>query len=336
MKIGIKAIEYVLPEAVLTNEMLAELYGDWTAEKIFNKTGIASRHICREDETALDLAERAAKKLFATGVAAPGDIDYLLLATETPDYQIPPNACILQDRLGIPKTAGALDYTLACSAYVYGLMLAKGLIAGQIAKNVLLITAETYSKHIHPMDKSTRTIFGDGAAATLICAGEDVHAIGAFAMGTDGSGYNGLWIPAGGARQQRTADTAKVYIEENGTQRTQENVFMDGPEVFNFTIRVAGPSVKAVLEKENLQMEDIDLFVFHQANAFILEFLRKKIKIPKEKYFVDMADIGNTVSSTLPIALKRVQEKGRLQEGQRALLLAFGVGWSWGANIVTW
>ena len=156
MNIGIKAIEYVLPEKVLTNEELSCLYKEWTPEKILDKTGIASRHVVSKDEHASDLAERAAKKLFETGITTPEEIDFLLLATQSPDYLLPSTACILQDKLGIPQNAGAFDFNLGCSAFIYGLALAKSLINTDIAKNVLLIMSETYSKYIHPLDKSTQ------------------------------------------------------------------------------------------------------------------------------------------------------------------------------------
>lgn len=333
MGIGIKAIEYVHPEKKLTNEELAQIYSDWTAEKIFMKTGIKSRYVVSDGECASDLAEKAARKLFKSGVITPEEIDFILLATQSPDYQLPTTACILQDRLGIPQKAGALDFNLGCSAYIYGLAMAKSLINTRMAKNVLLLTAETYTKHIHPMDKSTRTIFGDAAAVTLICG--DSHEIGEFDFGTDGSGKDALIIPSGGARLPRSEATAKEQ-EDNDTIRSQDNLFMDGTEVFNFTIHVVPQSVKNILEKHNLILDDIDLFVFHQANKFMLDFLRKKIKIPEEKFYVNIQDIGNTVSSTIPIALKRAEEEGRLCKGNKVLITGFGVGLSWGSTILNW
>ncbi|MEN3004741.1 ketoacyl-ACP synthase III [Dehalobacterium formicoaceticum] len=333
MAIGIKAIEYVLPEKVLTNKELEQIYGDWTAEKILTKTGIASRHVVSEGECASDLAEQAAQKLFNSGVISPEEIDFILLATQSPDYQLPTTACILQDRLGIPQSAGALDFNLGCSAYIYGLAMAKSFINTGIAKNVLLLTSETYTKHIHPLDKSTRTIFGDAAAATLVS--EDGHEIGNFDLGTDGSGKDALIIPSGGSRIPRSKATA-VEIEDNGSIRSQDNLFMDGTEVFSFTIRVVPESVNNILRKHNLSMEDINLFVFHQANEFMLDFLRKKLRIPKEKFYINMQDTGNTVSSTIPIAFKRAQIEGRIQKGDRVLLCGFGVGLSWGSTIITY
>jgi 3-oxoacyl-[acyl-carrier-protein] synthase-3 len=218
----------VLPEKILTNEELSKVYKDWSEDKIFAKTGIKSRHVISEGECASDLAEKAAIKLFESGVIKPEDIDFILLATQSPDYQLPTTACILQDKLGIPQTVGALDFNLGCSAYIYGLALAKSLINTGIANNVLLLTAETYTKHIHPMDKSTRTIFGDAGAATLICDCEG--SIGNFDLGTDGNGYKSLIIPTGGARYSRSENTA-IEFEEVGSIRSADNLYMNGIDI---------------------------------------------------------------------------------------------------------
>lgn len=331
----IASISYCLPEKVLTNDELASLYPGWTAEKIFEKTGIRERHISAEKETAGDLGERAARKLFAEDAVDPSSIDFILLATQSPDYILPTTACMLQDRLGIPTTAGALDFNLGCSAFIYGLSLAKGLIASETAQRVLLITAETYTKHIHPMDKSVRTIFGDGAAATLVVAAE-AEGIGSFVLGTDGSGYDKLIVPAGGMRLEPSEVTALEHTDESGNTRSQDNVFMDGTEIFSFTIKTVPRTVKETLEKNGLALEDIDLFVFHQANQYMLDFLRKKCKIAPEKFYMNFADCGNTVSASIPIALVRAVQDGSLKPGMKMMLVGFGVGLSWGAVVLTW
>ncbi len=328
------SIAIELPTKTQTNEELATLYPGWTAEKIFAKTGIASRHVSSEGETAVDLAERAAKKLFEEKGVDPASIDTLLLCTQSPDYQLPTSACILQDRLGIPTSAGALDFNLGCSGYVYGLSLAKGLVAGGIAKRVLLLTAETYSKHIHPMDKSVRTIFGDAATATLIDAAA-AEKIGAFVFGTDGSGAKHLMIPTGGARAPFDAN-AEEMTDASGNTRTRNHLFMDGMEIFNFTLKIVPPTLDEVLAKNGLAREDVGLYVFHQANKFMLDTLRKSNLLPRDKFYVNMADIGNTVSSSIPIALARAEAEGKLQPGMKVVLIGFGVGLSWGATVLTW
>jgi len=301
-------IEYYLPDGVLDNRRLADIYPEWTAEKILAKTGIESRHIAADDESALDLAERAARQLIEDSALDVGEIDYLLLCTQSSEYRLPSTACLLHERLGLRKDAGALAFDHGCSGFIYGLSLAKGLIVGGMARKVLLVTAETYTKYIPREDKSTRTIFGDGAAATLIDA-EDAAKIGAFAFGTDGSG-------------------AEKLIVRDG------RLFMDGPEIFNFTLDIVPKTMEEVLAKNNLARDDIDLYVFHQANKFMLDTIRKVNGLPRDKFYVNIETTGNTVSSTIPIALKQLEASGRLLSGMKVMLMGFGVGLSWGATVV--
>lgn len=325
-------IAYYLPQSVLTSVELAALYPTWSEEKILVKTGIASRHVAGVNETAADLAERAARKLFAEQGVDPMAIDFVLLCTQSPDYKLPSTACILQHKLGIPTSAGALDYNLGCSGYIYGLSLAKGLVISGVAKNVLLLMAETYTKYIHPMDKSVRTIFGDGAAATLVDEG-CAQKIGAFSLGTDGSGAEKLIVRTGGAREEIDL-AATIETDESENQRTKNNIFMSGPDIFNFTLDIVPKTMDDVCAKNRLKQDDIDLYVFHQANKFMLDTIRKVNLIPRSKFFIDLEDTGNTVSATIPIALVRAQEKGVLKPGMKVMLMGFGVGLSWGATIV--
>ncbi len=259
----------------------------------------------------------------------------MLLCTQSPDYFLPTTACLLQNRLGIPTSAGALDFNLGCSGFVYGLGLVEGLISSGQARNVLLITAETYSKFLNPTDRSVRTIFGDAAAATLLSASDsDESFIGPFVYGTDGAGGPNLIVPAGGLRRPISAETSQVVADDQGNQRSAENLFMDGPEIFNFTLSAVPQSVAQLLERSGRSLEEIDLFVFHQANRYMLDHLRKKLKIPAEKFSVCMGHCGNTVSSTIPIALKHEILDGRLKSGALVMLVGFGVGYSWGATLV--
>ena len=340
MQAGIKAIEYYLPEGVLTNAKLAAEFPDWTVEKIEQKTGVVARHISAEDECSSDLGVRAAEKLFVSGVCTPQEIDYILFCTQSPDYFLPTTACSVQVRLGIPKTSGAIDYNLGCSGFVYGLGLAKGLIESGQVRNVLLITAETYSKFIHPGDKSVRTLFGDAAAATLIQYFSAVESVkpylGPFVYGTDGGGGKNLIVPTGGMRNKRTEESGHVFEDANGNIRSQDNLYMNGSEIFTFTLSAIPKSVKDVLVLANKTIGDIDLFVFHQANKFMLEHLRKKIEIPQEKFFISFSNYGNTVSSTIPIALKDALNEGKLKAGDTVMLVGFGVGYSWGAALIRW
>lgn len=317
----IKAIEYYLPKKILGNKELSLKFPEWTESKIKSKTGIEQRHIASNDECASDLAYHAALNLFESGHCTPKDIDYILLCTQSPDYFLPTTACILQDRLDIPKSAGCLDYNLGCSGYIYGLSLAKGLIETQQASNVLLITAETYSKYIDINDVATRTIFGDAAAASLISTADinDSLSIGPFVFGTDGSGANNLIVHNGGMRNP--APEEKILK-------------MNGPDIFSFTIKSVPNALNKLLEKSSLLLTDIDYFIFHQANEFMLNHLRDKINIPESKFYVNLSQTGNTVSSTIPIALKEARKSNMINQGERIALVGFGVGYSWGACII--
>lgn len=330
-------ISYYLPPTILTNEELEKEYDSpsWTASKIYRKTGIRSRHLSK-DELVSDLAVGAGKKLFAEHGVYPSEIDFLLLCTQSPDYYLPTTACIAQDRLGIPTSAGAFDYNLGCSGYIYGLATAKGLLAADIAKNVLLITAETYTKHIHPLDRSTRTVFGDGATATLLKK-EDIAKIGQFVLMTDGSGAPNLIVPTGAMANPRTEETAKENEDANGNIRSMDNIYMNGPEIYAFTLRGVPDLIEKTLIKNNTAMDQIDYVILHQANKLVLESLREKLEIPEDKYCIDVEDIGNTVSSTIPIALRRAIDKNipQAKSGNKILIAGFGVGYSLGATVIT-
>ena len=329
MKSYIKAISYYLPENALTNEQLVNVFPEWTVDKVAEKVGIKKRHIVSADETALDLAEKAGSLFFEEHKIDRSGIDFILLCTQSPDYLLPTSACILQDRLGLSTTCGALDFNLGCSGFVYGLSLAKGLIAGNIAKNVLLITSETYSKYLHPKDKGNRTIFGDAAAVTLIST-DGIAEILNFSLGTDGSGYNNLIVRSGALRMPEK--TNKVQWDESGNPVSDDFLYMNGTEIFNFTLESVPLLVDDVLRKNHLQKDQIDLFVFHQANKYMLNFLREEIEIEESKFYYCLENFGNTVSSTIPIALKELQKENLLQGN--ILLAGFGVGYSWGGVVL--
>jgi 3-oxoacyl-[acyl-carrier-protein] synthase-3 len=333
MHAAVRAIEYYLPPATLSTHQLAAEFPDWSVAKIDAKTGIECRHISAPEECASDMAVEAARKLFASGACQPEQIDYILLCTQSPDYFLPTTACLVQDRLGIPTTAGALDFNLGCSGFIYGLGLAEGLIYSGQASRVLLLTAETYSKFLNPLDRSVRTIFGDAAAATLITAVDTATPLlGPFVYGTDGKGGENLIVPAGGMRRPHSSDTAVEAEDDQGNRRAPDNLFMNGPEIFNFTLSAVPASIQQLLEKSGLTSEQVDLFVFHQANRYMLDHLRKRMKIPAEKFVIAMQSCGNTVSSTIPIALKQAASKAQIAPGALIMLVGFGVGYSWGAT----
>lgn len=324
----IKAIEYVYAENKITNKNLEVMFPDYDFAKFEEKVGIKNRYWVGENETAFDLALKACEKLFLNHDRQ--EIDYILYCTQSPEYFLPTSACILQNKLGIKKNIGALDFNLGCSGYTYGVSLAKGLISSGQVKNVLLVTAETYSKYIHPKDRSNRSIFGDAATATLITHSQE-EGIGNFLFGTDGSGYDKLIVKNGCSRYPYDSETPELTYGTDNVY-SDNHLYMNGPDVFNFTNEVVPRFTKEILEVNNTSIESIDQFVFHQANAFMLNFMRKRLKIPSENFFIDMEDGGNTVSCTIPIALKKYSKL--INSESTIIIVGFGVGLSWSGGLI--
>ena len=329
---AVKAISVYLPEGVLDNAELVRQFGTWTENKIYGKTGVSERRVVG-DEKVSDLAAAAGERLFEEHGIDRGSIDFLLLCTECPDYFLPATACIVQNRLGLRKDAGALDYNLGCSGFIYGLALAKGLVLGGVARRVLLITAETITRTIHPQDKSTRTLFGDAAAATLVESSAE-RGIGEFVLGTDGSGAERLIIPAGAWARPSSPETRVETKNKWGNVRTLENLYMDGPEILKFSMEVAPDCMNDTLERNGTSLEALRLVVLHQASHMMLVKLRELLAIPEEKFVFNIEKYGNTVSSTIPIALYDSMRSSRLGKGDSVLVMGFGVGLSWGGTVL--
>lgn len=325
----IKALAYYLPEKVVTNDDLVREFPEWTVEKIASKIGVTERHIAADNETAGDMAVKAAEKLFTESDVMKDQIDFIILCTQSPDYFLPSTACLIQERLGLSTRCGAFDIDLGCSGYEYGLAVAKGLLVAGIAHSILLLTAETYTKHLHPQDKGNRTIFGDAASATLIA--EDGFAkIGEFVLGTDGKGAESLIHKSGAWRTSVPTDT--VAWDESGTPISDDYLYMDGKAIFDFTSDAVPPMIEETLHKNQLGMDEVDLFIFHQANKYMINYLRKLIGIDKDKFYLFLEHVGNTVSSTIPIALCEARKENRLHGN--VLLAGFGVGFSYGAAML--
>jgi 3-oxoacyl-[acyl-carrier-protein] synthase III len=314
-----------LPDKVEDNEFLGAEYPRWDMELIYAKTGIRRRHIAGQNECASDLGVAAAEKLFAENNIDRKSIDFLLFCTQTPDYPVPTTACLVQNRLGLSTSIGALDFNLGCSGFIYGLALANGLIRGGMARRVLLITAETYSKYIDPTDRSLRTIFGDGAAATLVEA-SDAPSLDGFVFGTDGSGADLLMVTRGGVRSEMPD-----ALQPRKHKRWPSSLYMAGPELVKFSLETAPPMIEDVLKQVGWTREQIDIYLLHQATLFMLQHLRERLSLDLEHTPEALENYGNTVSSTIPILIRDLRESGRLKPGVRSLLMGFGVGLSWGA-----
>lgn len=325
---AIGPVAFHLPARVETNDDLAKLFPKWDLDLIYSKTGIQQRYIAEPDECASDLGVAAAEKLLSDYKIDRASIDFVLFCTQTPDYPLPTTACLMQHRLRLPTTAGALDFNLGCSGFVYGLALADGLIRGDMAKRVLLITAETYSKYIHPADRSLRTIFGDGAAATLVEA-VDRPALGSFVFGTDGNAGDALMVNSCGARPAHAA------LQPRTKWRWKSKLYMDGPGLITLTLDTIPQTVQRVLEKGGVRRSDIQLFLVHQATLKLLDQLRQELELDEERMPTMLRDFGNTVSSTIPIMIHELRKCGRLRPGTRSLMAGFGVGFSWGGCLWT-
>ena len=319
---AIGPISVHLPENVETNEQLQAEFPDWDMDQIYSRTGIASRHIAARDETSSDLGVAACQQLFDQNSIDPKSIDFLMLCTQTPDYPLPTTACLMQDRLGMRTSSGALDFNLGCSGFVYGLSLADGLIRSGAAKRVLLVMAETYSKFIHATDRSLRTIFGDGAAATLVEA-HDEPTLSGFTFGTDGTGGDTLMVGTGAYRLPEDA------IKPRNRKRWASEIYMDGPSLISFAVGRVPQLVNETLQADGIERDDVDLFLMHQATRKMLEQLQAALRFDDEKMPILLKDYGNTVSATIPILIDHLRSAGKLTPDMRSMLVGFGVGWSW-------
>lgn len=332
----IQAIAGALPDKEVTNAELARQHPAWGVDLVAELTGTYSRRIAAEGETAFDLSVKACESLFAQGDVRVEDIDAILYCTPNPDHPIPGNAHLMHDHLEMDDDVFAFDYTLACSGYVYGIAFADAIVRCGMASGVLLVTAETPSKTMHVDDRSVRTLFGDGAAATYI-TGDSLGGGGrivAHELCSHGRGFEHVYIPAGGARMPVNGETKRETTDQSANVRTPEHVRMDGAELWAFVRSTVPRHVQAFLAKHSLTLSDIDLCVFHQASRLILSSLAKELAIPPEKIFVHMGSTGNMGSASIPFALRAALDDGAIGAGDRVLLTAFGGGISYGSAIV--
>jgi 3-oxoacyl-[acyl-carrier-protein] synthase-3 len=334
-KAFIKGISYYLPETIFTNKDFYSLFPEAVSNKEnLDMIGVEQRRITKTSETASDLAVKSALQFFKEHKVEPSEIDFLLFCAQEFDYYGPTSACIIHEKIGLPKNCGALDFNLGCSGFVYGLSLAKGMIESIGVKNVMLITSSTLTKKFHPKDKSSRYVFGDGAAATLISSRSAEEGIGKFIFGTDGKGANKIIVKDGGARNPISDSSFVESADEYGNVTNAACYYMDGPGVFIFGLKTVPKMINELLEKEQKKTDDIDLFIFHQANLFLIDHIRKKLHLSEEKIFNFMGEVGNTVSSSIPIALAEAIKAGKAKKGQTILLAGFGVGLSWAATTI--
>ena len=333
----ISDIAYYLPPTVVDNKDLSARYDGWDEEKVSEKTGIRERHVVNENEHVSDLAVNAALELFKKGDVCPEEIELMVLCTQTPDYALPATSSLVHERLSLSRSCATFDFNQGCTGFIYGLSIAGSMIHSGLATKVLIITSETYSRWCHPMDKSVTTIFGDGAAAIYLRSIENESGIGPFLFGTDGKGFKNLIVPSSGSHgMKHNNEKMSEFRDESGNVRTSSNLYMNGPELFRFAISTVPPLVRDLLCVARKNMDNIDKFIFHQANLYMLQNIQRMLKIPDEKMIYEIEDTGNTVSSSIPIAIKRAFEKGAISVGEQLLLVGFGVGYSWGGTLLTW
>ena len=335
MNIGIECIEYHLPEKLVTNSELQLIHPNWDVEKVGAKSGVFNRHIASISETAFDLACKAIEKLLVNNNIDKKDIDGIIFCTQSPDYIMPSNAFLVHKHFKFNSRVWAFDYNLACSGYVYGISIARGMIMSGMGKKVLLVNADTYSKYIHPEDRSTSVLFGDGAAASIISERES-DGIMDILLASSGEEYDSFYIPAGGCRIPLSEITKELVFDHSGNPRTLENIHMNGFAVWKFISRTVPEQIVNILDKNNLALEDIKLFVFHQASKLTLDSLIKSLKIDSNKVYLNLDKVGNTVSASIPIALKFAEIDGKLNKGDLILISGFGVGLSWGSIIINY
>jgi 3-oxoacyl-[acyl-carrier-protein] synthase III len=334
VKVKIQDIAYYLPEKILTNLELSQKHPNWNVEKVEKLSGVTERRVASENETALDLALEACIALFTKNPKLSEKVDGIIFCTQSPDYIMPSNAFLLQKELDLSENILAFDFNLACSGYIYGLAIAQGLIISKVARNILLVTSDTYSKYINLGDRSASVLFGDGGAVSWITVSDSSQGIIDIECSSSGKDFKTFYIPAGGCRIPKSKKTAIPIQDENGNIRTAENIHMDGMKVLSFVNSQVTRQIKTVLKKKLLSVEDIELFVFHQGSKLALDALQRIIKIPPEKVFNNIQKIGNTVSASIPIALKDALDQNKISRGGKVVLTGFGVGLSWGTAIL--
>jgi 3-oxoacyl-[acyl-carrier-protein] synthase III len=334
----INDISVALPSQVQTNDEFAEDLGESKYALLVRNTGVLRRHIAAAEQTALDLGEEACRKLLARHPKLQEEIDTLIFCTQSPDHIIPPNACILHGRLGLNASVAAFDLPHACSAYVYAIHLARALVAAGSAANLLIVTADTYSKFIHPLDRSTRVLFGDAGAATWIgTSGSDDRGVLDVVCGTDGRLFEKFVIPAGGCRRP-LSDFVRMQEQRDssGNVRSPANIQMAGGDILSFVASRVPAHVNDVLARNQLTLDAIDWIIFHQASSVVLDTLTAMLDADPAKVLRHLEDIGNTVSASIPATLRAALDNNLIQSGQLLLLCGFGAGLSWGSALVRW
>lgn len=330
----IEGISFRLGDVEVSNYQLEKENPDWEMSKVVERAGVIKRFVAAEDQTALDLSFESSKDLLASLNLQATDIDALLYCTQSPDYLLPPNSSLLHGLLEMSNKVMAFDISHACSGFIYALGIANSLIKSNAASRVLLVTADTYSKYIHPADRSIRPLFGDAAASTIISASSKMF-IKDIIFGTSGKHADRFILKNGGSR-----NGPRLFTSENeskaatGIISANDYISMNGIGILSFFNHTIPHSVRELLQRNNKTLDDVECFVFHQASLLALEGIAKNLKIPSSKMIIDLAETGNLVSASIPVALKRVLAERSFKSGDLLVLCGFGVGLSWGTALI--
>ena len=334
MKAYIKHITEFYPNKSYTNDDFYMEFPEMIAQKEnLSRVGVVNRYLVDKNTTSSDIAVKAAEKMFKEHNVNPKDIAFVIFCSGEFDHYTPTSSAIIQDRLGLSTSVGVIDLVSSCTGFVQSLSIAKGMIESNGLKNVLLLCVSTLTKEFHEKDFNSRFLFGDAATATFISSREE-FGIGEFVFGTDGSRSDYLIIRDGGGRNPINDDSFIEEVNEYGNVTCRANFYMNGTGVFLFGMKTVPKLIDNILEKNKISFDEIDYFVFHQANAFLLETLQKKLAIPKEKFIIHLENTGNTVAATIPIALNSIIKSGVAKEGDTILFAAFGTGLTWGGTVV--
>ena len=332
--VKIAGIAGAVPETVRTLEDEAAEFGEKEIRRIAKNLGVSQRHVSAGSICASDLCHAAAERLLDALGWKRDSVELLIFVSVTPDYISPATSCVLQDRLGLGKACAAFDLTHACSGYMYGLWTASLMMATGTIKRALLLVGDTVSRLTAPHDRSVAALFGDAGTATGLEWTKDAPPMH-FELGTDGAGAANLMVKAGGFRFPRDAGTNERTEREGGNVRSDEDLYMNGTEIFAFTLREVPPLTERVLDRAGWTYDDVDGFVMHQANQFIIDYLAKSMKIPPEKQVVDLANVGNTSAASIPMAMAGKLAPRLRERPHQLVLLGFGTGLSWGGAAVT-
>ena len=332
----IKAMAYSLPETRLTNEDLYPRFGEKAVKSITKMAGITERRVTAPGETALSLATQAALKLFEEHGCDPKSIDLLIFVSQTGDYQVPANACILHERLGLRENCACFDINQGCSAFPYGLSVANSMLETGVASRALLINADVVTQLLYPKDRALVTLHGDAAVATLLDCSAPGGKLCGFHLGTDGTGWRHIQIPCCGADRQRNGVAGEEIVTEAGSVATNKHLQMDGPAVFHFSLYKVPEAIQQALTKWHWTVDDCALVLLHQANKTMVEIIYRALNVPAEKQFYFMEKVGNVAGASSPLLLSQALRQGKIKSGDKLLLAAFGNGLSWGAVAIEW